>query len=155
MAISKKKKEVDIGYRIIKIHTTNFTSKDIDDKSLQNLFNSLNALGVNVNVSVNINREDSSITMDVATDLFNRETNVKLVEHSGRTVYFIQGLDQTYNKEKNAFDLPGPMLIHLYSIAYTHSRALLATEISPTCYHEKYFLPVIDPAILIQKNNVK
>lgn len=144
-----KSKKVDIGYRIGKIHSTKFSFTDISDEKVNNLFNSEDSLGVNISVSMSIKNEDSSIVIDISSQLMdNTEGNV-LIEHTGRTVYFIKGLEKVFNSKNDSFDLPSELLLQLLSIAYTHSRALLASEISPTCYHEKYFLPVIDPRNLI------
>jgi len=39
-------------------------------------------------------------------------------------------------------------------IAFSHAQALLATELNPTIFSNKYFLPVIDPKTLLpQKEN--
>lgn len=149
----KKVEEIRIGYRIAKIHTIKFGFKDIPPERVLELFGAPDALGVNINVGVQVDRDKSNITIDVSSDLMDNTDNSVLINHTGRTVFFIQGLEQTFNVEKNAFDLPDPLLVQIYGIAYTHARALLATEISPTCYHERYFLPVIDPSKLVQQIN--
>jgi len=149
----KKEKQLQLGFKIVKIQTTKFSFTDIEENKLVELINDPNGLGININIALNIDSEKSTIAMDVQTDLFNNESKQSLVEHIGRTVYFVDGLEKTYNKEANAYDLPDVLLIQLYSIAYTHSRAMLSNEISPTCYRDKYFLPVINPAALLHKKN--
>ena len=146
---SSSKKELQIGYRITKIHSIKFGFKDISNEEVQVLFDSEDALNVNISVAVNINKEKSNITIDVSSDLIDNRDGSILINHTGRTIFYIQGLENAFNKETNTFNLPNSLLIQINGIAYTHSRALLATEISPTCYHEKYFLPVIDPSQLI------
>lgn len=150
--MAKGKQEIHLGYRIDKIQTTKFSFEDLAEEKLNELLNDSKGLGVNVNVSLSINGEKSTITINVLTQLTITETKTNLVEHSGRTVYFVVGLENAYNKEADAYDLPDAFLIQLYGIAYTHSRALLATEIGSTCYRDKYFLPVINPASLLEKN---
>lgn len=149
--VMANKKQIQLGYKITKIQTTKFSFTDIEENKLIKLTNDPKGLGININVSLNIDIKTTTINMDVQTKLFVTESKEPLVEHTGRTVYFIEGLEKIYNKEADAYDFPDALLIQLYGIAYTHSRALLAIEISPTCYRDKYFLPVINPADLLQK----
>src|SRR5690554_82955 len=149
----QKKEKANIGYRIGKIHSIKFSFSDISDKQISTLFTSKDSLGVNIGVAMSIKNEDSSIVFDISSQLIDKLNESILVEHVGRTVYFIRGLEDVYSSEQDAYDLPSEFLLQLLSIAYTHSRALLASEISPTCYHEKYFLPVIDPRDLLDMLN--
>jgi len=149
----QKKEKANIGYRIGKIHSIKFSFSDISDKQISTLFTSKDSLGVNIGVAMSIKNEDSSIVFDISSQLIDKLNESILVEHVGRTVYFIRGLEDVYSSEQDAYDLPSEFLLQLLSIAYTHSRALLASEISPTCYHEKYFLPVIDPRDLLEMLN--
>ena len=149
----QKKEKANIGYRIGKIHSIKFSFSDISDKQISTLFTSKDSLGVNIGVAMSIKNEDSSIVFDISSQLIDKLNESILVEHVGRTVYFIRGLEDVYSSEQDAYDLPSEFLLQLLSIAYTHSRALSASEISPTCYHEKYFLPVIDPRDLLEMLN--
>jgi|SRR5690554_1047308 len=149
----KRTEKVNIGYRIGRIHSIQFSFSDISDDKINSLFASNDLLGVNIGVAMSIKNEDSSIVIDISSQLIDKTEESTLVEHVGRTVYFIRGLQEVYSSDQDAFDLPSEFLLQLLSIAYTHSRALLASEISPTCYHEKYFLPVIDPRDLIDMLN--
>lgn len=151
----KSGKNINIGYRISKIHTTKFSYTELDEAELSTLFQTPNGLNVNFNITMNINKDTSRVTIDISSELFDTKAKRALVNHTGRTTYFVQGLEQTYNEEMNAYDLPKDLLLQLNSIAYTHARALLSTEISPTCYHEKYFLPVINPQILLEYSDEK
>lgn len=145
------KSEITLGYRITKILSTKFSFSEIDETILDTLL-AENGAGININLSTQIDKNKSSITIDVNSTLFNSADNSILVEHTGRTTYFVQGLETTFNDTKNAFDLPNALLVQIYGIAYTHSRALLASDLSSTCYREKYFLPVINPTELIKQN---
>lgn len=72
-----------------------------------------------------------------------------MVEHIGRTGFYVMGLQDRFRDEDKTFDLPDLFLAQVLGISYTHARALLNVEISPTVYRDKYFLPVIDPMKLI------
>ena len=87
MAKTNKKKEIQLGFRISKIHTIKFGYTDISNEKLNDLFSLPNALGVNINVAVNINKIESAITMDVSSNLLDSENNSVLIEHVGRTTY--------------------------------------------------------------------
>ncbi len=147
----KEKEKVEIGYRIVKIHTAMFSYQEVEDKNIETLFNGQNMLTINMNITLNIDKEKSSITIDVTTELIENANEKVLIEHSGRTIYQVKGLEGVHDVENDQYDIPDELLIQLYSIAYSHSRALLATEISPTMYKDKYFLPVINPSELIKK----
>jgi hypothetical protein len=146
MSISK---EIKIGYRVETIQTVKFSFEDISEEELNKLMSDPKGLLIDVNIHTNINKESSTITLDVSTNLFKSNDNTLLVHHTGRTSYYIDGLEKTANTNNTSFDLPNNLLIQLYSIAYTHARALLSVEISPTTYRNKYFLPVINPNSLI------
>lgn len=151
--MEKKQEQVEFGYRIIKIHTTKFTFEDIREEEIDQLFNRTDRLNVTVKTSLNIDTEKSVITIDFVTELIDIENQITLINHSGRTSYLFQGLEKIYNKEKNAYDIPDDIVTQIFGIAYTHARALLATEISPTAYKDKYFLPVVDPTRFIPNVN--
>lgn len=151
MAIKKNKD--NLGYRVSQIHSLKFSFKDIEIERLNKLFRTKNALALNTTTSLNIDNEKSTIIIDINTHLVDNQKDDILVEHSGRTVYAVKGLDVVYNKDQNYFDIPDGLIIQLFSIAYSHARALLAIELSPTIYKDKYMLPVIDPKFFLKKDN--
>ena len=103
--MATKEKNIQIGYRILKIHTTKFSYEDSDSDEITKLLDDNEGLGINVNVSLNINKDESSITLDISTQLIKSNDKSILVNHTGRTVYFIGGLASTFIKDKNVYDL--------------------------------------------------
>ena len=150
--MAKKAKKENLGYRVSQIHSLKFSFKDIEPERLNRIFEAQNALALNTNTSLNIDKDKSTITIDINTILIDNQKEDVLVEHSGRTVYVVKGLDTAYNEDGNNFNLPDGLIIQLFSIAYSHTRALLATEISPTIYKDKYILPIVDPKGFLQKD---
>lgn len=150
--MAKKAKKENLGYKVSQIHSLKFSFKDIEPERLNRIFEAQNALGLNTSTSLNIDKEKSTITIDINTILIDNQKEDVLVEHSGRTVYVVKGLDIAYNEDDNNFNIPDGLIIQLFSIAYSHTRALLATEISPTIYKDKYILPVVDPKVFLQKD---
>lgn len=151
--MTEKSKKNNLGYRISRIHSLKFSFKDIHVDRLNQLFEKQDTLSLNTNTSLDIDKEKSAITIDINTNLIDKEKDEILVEHSGRTVYQINGLDKFYNSEENNFDIPDGLLVQLFSLAYSHARALLATEVSPTIYKDKYILPVVDPTGFLKKED--
>lgn len=148
--MENKQVPFEIRYRIIKIHTIKFTFEDISEDVIDNLFKVPDGLVMIINTSLKIDKDKSIINVDIGTVLIDKEQGKNLIEHTGRTSYEIIGLDKIYNKDNEAFDVPNDLTIQLYSLAYTHTRALLAVEISPTIYKDKYFLPVVDMTKLLE-----
>ena len=151
--MKKKKEENNLEYRIKRIHSLKFYFKEIESNRLNSMFEKTDALYLNTKTILNIDDKESSISIDINTELLERKSNEILVEHSGRTVYQIKGLKDIYNETDNVYDIPNEFLIQLYSLAYSHTRALLATEVSPTVYKDKYFLPIINPQDFLKNKN--
>lgn len=149
----KSKTEVELSYKIIKIQTAKFAHQEIEENHFKTLLASNDELSVNMNLNLNIDKEKSSISVDVTTSLIEKKSELILIEHTGRTIYNIKGLEKIYTSENDTFEIPDGLLIQLYSMAYTHSRALLAVELSPTMYKDNYFLPVVNPEMFIKKQN--
>ena len=146
-----EEKEVKLGYKVSKIHTTKFSFEDVSEEELNELFIGQGKMGIEVKVDMSISKENSTVLFDIYSKLYKATDNTALIEHIGRTVYLVDGLDNIYDNQKKNYNLPDGFIIQLYSIAYTHSRALLAQELSPTIYRDRYFLPVIDPVNIINQ----
>lgn len=147
-----EKKDLTLGYRITKIQSTKFSFVEINEEILDELFASKKA-AININLTAHIDALKSTMTIDISSTLFNTIDNEMLVEHNGRTSFFIQGLEKTKNKTNGGFDLPNELLVQIHGIAYSHARALLANELSSTFFRDKYFLPVVNPEDLLKIRN--
>lgn len=147
--------KVKLSYRIKKIQTINFSFVEINKIDFESLVENPNGMGINIDVSLAVNADHKEITIDVSTKLFVTEDNNVLVAHTARTGFYVEGLAQVQNKEQNSYDLPIGFSAQIIGIAYTHARALLSVEISPTVYRDGYFLPVIDPMKLLPKQMPK
>lgn len=137
--------KVQFEYKITKIQTIKFSFEDIEENLINLLFDSKSGLGISINSNYGVNGEDSSIIIDIHTQLLRNEDRKVLVEHIGRTKYRVNGLEKVYDAEADLYNIPDGFFILISSIAFSHARALLSVEISSTCYKDKYFLPIINP----------
>ncbi len=143
----------ELAYKIIKIYTSKFSCTEIEDDNLVEQFNTPDLFTVGLGSTLTIEKEKSTVTIDISSQLIMKATKETLVEHTGRTSYLVKGLEEIHNAEKDVYDFPDVFLTQLYAIAYSHARALLSTELSPTVYKDKYFTPVVNPAQFIK--NIK
>ena len=146
-----KDKEIKISYRILKIHTTSFSIKDISEQELEDLFKDGNAL-LNMGSNINIDNSKSIVTIDIKTSLTRKGENKQLVDHTGRTAFFVENIKKFYDPKNDTYDLPTNFILQLLGISFSHSRALLSTELQSSVYADKFVLPVINPNILLPKH---
>lgn len=146
-----KGKEIKISYRILKIHTTSFSIKDIQEQQLEELFKDGNAL-LNMGSNINFDNSKSTVSIDIKTSLTKKGENKQLVDHTGRTVFFVEDILKFYNSSNDSYDLPTNFILQLLGISFSHSRALLSTELQSSVYADKFVLPVINPNILLPKH---
>lgn len=154
--MEKNQKQFEIGYRIVKINSTKFNFEDYSKDVIDQLFNTIDSLGINLNTTLEIDSETSIITIDIESKLINNNNKNIIIAHTGRTAFHLAGLDKIYNKETELYELPDDLTIQLYSLAYTHARALLASELNSTSFRDKYFLPIINPSEFVKnKERIK
>ncbi len=151
--MAKDKEHTKIEYRIINIHTTEFFFEDLSEQEIDHLVQNSGSLSININNTVNIDAAKSVIAIDVSSKLLKKGDETVLIRHTGRTAFQIKNLHEAFDEEQQTYDIPTGLLVQLHSLAYSHARALAATEVSPTAYKNKFFLPVVDPSKFIQKND--
>ena len=128
-----------------------YTVKDPEEGDLDLLFEDGNSR-LNIGSSINFDQTKSTLTIDIKTALNKKGEKKTLISHTGRTVFYIKNLEELFNPEENSYNLPNNFLLQLLGISFSHSRALLATELKSTAYAEKFILPVVNPKILLPKD---
>lgn len=151
------KKKLEIGYKIFKIYTSKFSFiEEIADEDIDRLIlNNKIEVRINTKISLSSNKE---VVVDIIATFKNNETDSIFIEHTGRTCFGLQGISENEEvKENKAHDLPQELVTQLFSLSYSHSRALLVNELNPTPFKFKLFLPIIAPDKLstILKNLTK
>lgn len=152
--MAKKKeneKEFNLGYKVTKINTTQFSFSDLEEAKVAYFFENEDNLKVSLDVNMSISLEKSEIFFEIITSLSNSENDESVISHIGKTTFSIQNLENTYNKEVDKFDLPDGFIVQLYALSYSHARALLSVELNRTVYKDLFYLPVIDPTKILNK----
>lgn len=143
----------DLHYRISKIHTSKFSIVEYSDSEFEELFKKPEDLNFGLKTGIKFEENKKTVTIIVDSVLTHNKnaTNSKtIVEHVGKTQYDFSGLDNVYDEKTDSYDLPEKLTLILFTLAYSHARALLSVELSPTPLKDKVFLPIIDnPAVLI------
>jgi hypothetical protein len=141
---------IKFNYRVSKISTSYFNAFELPENELTKLFDEPGLIGLQVNTAINISTDAKSIAIDIESELSKKVNKELLIAHKGRTIFSVDNLQDFFKPESNSFNLPSNVLVQLFSLAYTHARALIAIEISPTVYKDKFFLPIVDPNIMIK-----
>lgn len=141
-----KEKTIHLEFRIDQIQTIKFSFEDLTAGEIDSLFHKENKLALNLSHDIEILKDEKLIICTTHSQLVNVEKNeAVLIEHKGQTKYHVENLEEFYNEKENRFFLPDDFMIHLMSIAFNHTRALLAVETNQTPYKGYYILPYIDP----------
>lgn len=141
----------EFAYKINQIQTIKFIyNSEIDVFKAQSLVESSN-LEVQINYNHFVVENESSFRIDIKVKFIDVSDGLELFEYIGRTKFFINGLESL--KTIEGYKIPDSVLIQLFSLSYSHARALLSVELNATVFKDLYFLPVINPVVFL--NNQK
>ncbi len=147
-----EQKEIILPYKVIKITTTSFSYNDLEEQQIADLFlQNEGHLNLKIEAGLDISLDKSEISFEIRTHLSNKKENDLLISHTGKTIFAVQNLAQTFLEEEEQFNLPDNFIVQLYALSYSHARALLATELSRTAYKDVFYLPVTDPTKILNK----
>lgn len=121
----------DIGFDILNSLRDDNVKKKIDVKTLFTVEKSKNLLH-----------------FEITTYVSHKETDTKFIEHIGVTIFSILNLEIAFDETNNKFNLPNELVHQLFSISYTHCRALIAAELNKTIFKDILYLPIVDPRII-------
>lgn len=142
--------KIKFNYRVSKINTFIFNVFELPENEVSELFAEVGLIGLQVNTTINIPSDAKSIRIDILSEISKKASNELLITHKGSTIFAVDNLQDFFIPESNSYHLPSSVLVQLFSLAYTHARALIAIEISPTVYKDKFFLPIVDPNAMIK-----
>jgi hypothetical protein len=141
----------ELAYKVVKINTTKFSYKDLDEDVVNKIFSNQEDITVDMNVGFGISAEKSEMYFEINTSLREKSFDESIIKHTGKTTFSIKNLEKVYHKEEDKFDIPDGLIVQLYALSYSHSRALLSVELSKTIYKDKFYLPVINPSDILKK----
>ena len=104
------------------------------------------AFDLNYHVDISVRVPVESIVISVAADYLVKEDKTPLMKGRTATTFLIRNLSKYSKKinDKEAVDLPDPLWITMFSVAFSHTRALLAKSSSATRYGHM-LMPLINP----------
>ncbi len=105
------------------------------------------AFDFNYHVELRNEVEHERVIFTITANYFLNKTTEAFMKGKSSTVFLIKDMKNHSRKLSNgsdAVDLPDPLWITLFSIAFTHARALLAKSSSGTKYSHM-LMPLINP----------
>lgn len=144
-----KEPDTTLGYKIVKIQTTKFEFKEINEDEIQVIFFDNKSLRVDMSVQIEVSKENSTVTFHIETTVVKINTEDSLIKHTGITRFKTAGMEAYFNQDDNSYDFPPEFLVQLHTLAHSHARALLAVELSSTVYRDQFYLPIIDPRTIL------
>jgi len=145
-----EKTAIELAYGITQIKTKSIAIQEPDGYALDDI-DVIGQVGLEINVETDFTVD---ITFEIASDFIDKKTGEKLVAHIGITKYKLVHAEAIISKEDMTLKMPDQLMVTLYSMAHTHARALLATELKNTIFKDQLFIPIIDPkSILNHKPN--
>ncbi len=113
----------------------------------------LTAMHFNYNVDLNIVVPEELVSLTITATYMDANSKEVFMKGKAMTSYLIKDMKSMSKKAENgsdSVDLPEPLWISLFSIAYTHARALLAKNSAGTKYRH-LLLPAINPTTEFKK----
>lgn len=139
------RQEDNIGYRITQIKTHKISIIEPDYVDFENM-----TVSGQVNFSVTVLEDDiADVLFDIVTEYIDIKTKEVLISHTGRTKY--EAVNIPVSEDRERVNIPDQLLVMLYAMAHSHSRALLASDLQNTTYKDKVFTPVIDPKGILNR----
>lgn len=146
MTAKEENTNVELAYGIIQIKTKELSIHEPDTF----VFEHVDVIGkVNFNIDVGMDFT-AEISFEIITEFIDNTTQEKLVSHVGLTKYSIINTESIISKEDKTLHMPDKLMVMFYSMAHTHARALLATELKTTIFKDKLFIPIIDPSAILK-----
>ena len=146
---AKKNTTVELLYRVCEIRTLKFVFGEFEDGMIDTLLSDNDNFKMNLSINLEIKADKNQICIDIMTDL--SHASETLINHTARTVFEVLKLNEIFDTKTEMYQIPDPLLVSTHGLAFSHARALLATEMARTNFKNKFFLPIIDPLAAIGK----
>jgi hypothetical protein len=104
-------------------------------------------------IVLDIKAPESLVCFSIIATYVNAANSEVVLKSKSHTSFGIKNMESFTKKDehgKDAVDLPDAMWISLFSMAYSHARALLAKSAGPTIF-KSFLLPPINPEAEFKK----
>lgn len=142
-----KQNTPQIAYRVEEIRTTKFVFTEMETTAIDELFSKEEGSKLDLGARVDIDDKNKRVSFSIHSKIL-KDSQI-IIEHIGKTTFLIQGLELMKAEKEGVYDFPDVLLSQLYALSYSHARALLGMEMSRTNFKDKFYLPVIDPMMLV------
>ncbi|MBE8715289.1 hypothetical protein [Sphingobacterium hungaricum] len=148
----KTRKETKIAYRVIEIKNLKFSVNAEDNLD----FDKIDVDGTVKYFMTEMLEGRAEFSFDVITTVVSRLTGNKIIEHSGRTRFEVVNLKNSDSKTNGVSEdvkIPNQLIASMYGLSHSHARALLAVSLQNTDYQDKFFIPIVDPNLILESEN--
>lgn len=104
---------------------------------------------INFELTTNVHLEEKAVEMLLTASFAEKDKGELFMKIKTSNVFFILELSDFVDKEKEAFLIPDNVMVTLFSLSVSHTRALLAKNALGTKFSEIY-LPIINPAEMLK-----
>lgn len=133
--------KLPITYRVSQIKTKKISINEPDKISFENI----EVFG-EVTYKLNaLNDKTSLLEFEIITEFVDTKAQENLINHVGLTRFEINNLPASIGDTQSDLRIQDNLMITLYGIAHSHSRALLACDLQNFIYKDKLFIPIVDP----------
>lgn len=138
-------KQVNIAIKKIK-EIEFFINEEIVDKKPE----FINEVNIKFDLTPIMNSEESTVEL-ILTVIFSMGlTDEAFMKIKTSNIFHIPELEQFNNNDNNRFNIPENILVVLFSLSVSHTRALLSKSALGTKYAELY-IPIINPSELLKQ----
>jgi hypothetical protein len=81
----------------------------------------------------------------------NKENSTEYVHIKAEVTFLVKELNKFFDEEKDALDLPEPLMASLFGIAFSTTRGFLCARVKGTVW-EDHHLPIVKPTEVIRKH---
>jgi len=101
-------------------------------------------------LTTNVNLAEKTIELLLTAFFTVQEHSTLFMKIKTSNVFMVQEVEEFMNTEKKVFNIPDNIMVTLFSLSISHTRALLAKNALGTKFSEIY-LPIINPTEILKQ----
>lgn len=103
---------------------------------------------VGYGVELNFEEEENIVEFTIKASFTDFQTKEVFLSGKVLTQFRVMNLSKFSNKIDDTYEFPGDSMVMLFSMAFTHNRAILAKNVSGSIY-SNIIIPVVDPKAVL------